>query len=705
MRRTLLVALILTLALVAASAVAGQFNYPMTKIDDVVDTLHGVPVHDPYRWLEDTDDPAVQKWTDEENALTRSLLDSLPAREKIKSRLAELWSYTETSTPGLYGDRYFFTRKEGLQDHAVIFYKDGLDEEPTVVIDPNKFEGDKTAAVNFWKPSPQGEYVAYGVSEAGTEVASIYVREVATGQDLPLKIPRARYSSIIWEKDASGFFYTRLPNRGDVPPGDENYYRRVYHHNLGDDVASDPVIWRDDEVKENSPGLSRSEDFNYMFLMLWKSSTEENALYYMDLKTRDEFHPMAPDYESTNIPEMIDTIVYIMTTDGAPNRKIMWTNIKSPERENWSELVPESEDLLENFAIVNRHLVLQYMHNAYHQIKIYTLGGRLVKTLELPTLGTVSELQGDWDKPELFFKFQSFNYPRTVFRYDFETDELTALEQVELDIDPSDYISEQVWYKSKDGTDIPMFLVHKKGVAQDGNNPALLYGYGGFFSSQTPWFSGTYSYLLEQGVVLGVPNLRGGGEFGEKWHRAGMLENKQNVFDDFIAAAEWLIDNKYTNPSRLAIRGGSNGGLLVGAVEVQRPDLFKVVMCGVPLLDMIRYHKFLIARYWIPEYGSSEDADQFQYLLKYSPYHNVKDGVSYPATYLTAGESDGRVHPLHARKMAARLQAANAGDNPILLWVQRRAGHGQGMPTSMALEESADEWTFFFWQLGMLDKL
>ncbi|MFH2054834.1 MAG: prolyl oligopeptidase family serine peptidase, partial [bacterium] len=469
-------------------------------------------------------------------------------------------------------------------------------------------------------------------------------------------------------------------------------------------IAADPLIWRDDQNKEYSPGLSRSEDFNYLFMMVWYSTNEENSLYYMDLNQRDGFHPMVDNFESTNYPAMIDTIAYIMTTDGAPNRKIMFTNIKTPEQENWSELIPESEDLLESFAIINRHLVLQYLHNAYHEIKIYTLGGRYLKTVELPTLGTVSEMQGTWDKPELFFKFQSFNYPRTNFRYDFDSGELAVIEKIEIDVNPDDYESSQVWYASKDGTQIPMFVVHKKGLSLDGNNPTLLYGYGGFFASQTPWFSGTYSYLLEKGIVLAVPNLRGGGEFGEEWHRGGMLEKKQNVFDDFIAAAEWLIDNKYTNPEKLAIRGGSNGGLLVGAVMVQRPDLFKVVMCGVPLLDMIRYHQFLIARFWIPEYGSSEDPEQFKYIYKYSPYHNIKQGVSYPATLLTAGESDGRVHPLHARKMAAALQAANSGDNPILILVERRAGHGQGKPTSMALEESADEWTFLFWQLGMLDK-
>lgn len=695
--------LMLAVCLAATALFAGQYDYPESKVIDVVDTLHGVPVHDPYRWLEDTDDPAVQKWTDEENALTRSILDALPQREEVKAQLADLWSYTQTSTPRRYGERYFFSRKMGLQDHAVIYYQDGFAEEPEVALDPNLFE-DKTAAVNFNYPSPQGKYLAYGVSTSGTEVATISVRDLATMQDLPFKIPRARYSSVVWEQDAGGFFYTRLPDVGSVPEGDENYFRRAYYHKLGTDVADDPIIWRNDEFKEYSPGLSRSEDFNYLFLMIWYSTNEQNSLYYMDLKDREAgFKPMVDNFESTNIPAMIDTIAYIMTTDGAPNRKIMFTNIKTPEQEHWSELIPESEDLLQGFSIINRHLVLQYLHDAHHVIQIHTLGGRLVKTLELPTLGTVSGLTGTWDQPELFFKFQSFNYPRTNFRYDFETEKLEQIEQIDIDFNADDYLVKQVWYTSKDGTQIPMFVVHKKGIDLDGSNPALLYGYGGFFSSQTPWFSASYSYLLDKGIILGVPNIRGGGEYGEEWHRAGMLENKQNVYDDFIAAAEWLIDNKYTNPDRLAIRGGSNGGLLVGAVMVQRPDLFKVVMCGVPLLDMIRYHHFLIARFWIPEYGSSEDPEQFQYLLKYSPYHNIKQGVSYPATLLTAGESDGRVHPLHARKMAAALQAANRGDNPILIQVQRRAGHGQGKPTSMALEESTDEWTFLLWQLGLLD--
>jgi prolyl oligopeptidase len=702
--RKLIILLTIEAILIGAAAIPlAAIDYPESKPGTIVDTLHGVAVPDPYRWLEDTDDPAVQEWTDKQNALTRELLDSIPEREEVKNRLAELWNYTRVSPPSKYGDRYFFTKNEGLQDHFVLYYRDGLDGAPNVLIDPNTWPGDKTKAMNWWHVSPDGALIAYGVSEAGSENATLHLRQVGTQEDLPLQIERCRYSSIVWEEDNSGFFYTRMPYEGEVPPGDEHYFRRVCYHRMGDDPANDKIIWQNPEVREHSPGIWRSEDFNYMILGVWRGSTEENDLYYMDLTKRDGFQPIVTGFESTNLAVMIDTIVYIMTTDGAPNRRVMWANISNPERENWSELIPESEDLLQSVQIINRHLILEYLHDAHSVIKIHTLGGRLVKTVDLPTMGTVSGLTGEWDEPEMYFQFQSFVYPRTNFSYDFETGNLMTLERVELDVNPEDYESKQVWYTSRDGTQIPMFVVHRKDIVLDGNNPALLYGYGGFFSSQTPFFSGTYFFWLERGGVFAMANLRGGGEYGEKWHRAGMLESKQNTFDDFIAAAEWLIDNKYTRPGRLGIRGGSNGGLLVGAALVQRPDLFGAVLCGVPLLDMLRYHNFLIARYWIPEYGSADDPEQFGYLYAYSPYHNIEQGVDYPAVFLTGGESDGRVHPLHARKMTAGLQNATTGDAPILLWMERRAGHGQGKPTSMELEESADEWTFLLWQLGMLE--
>lgn len=679
------------------------FEYPVSKTVPVADTLHGVVLPDPYRWLEDTDDPAVQTWTDQENALTRSLLNAQPIRDTLKERLAALWDYSRESSPRYYGGKYFYLHNDGLQNHDVLFVKDGLNDVPEILIDPNTFSEDGTTAMDWWTPSPDGGLIAYGVSASGSENAVLHVLDVATKQDLSDIIDRCRYSSVCWDGDSQGFYYTRLPRPGDVPAGDENYYRKVFYHKLSDDPTTDTLIWQDTSVKEYYPALIRSDDSRILIMALYRGSAEETELHYIDLDNPSPFLPIVTGFQAYHEPLIVDSLLFVLTNDGAPNRRIMVVNITEPSRENWRELIPEGDDLLQEFRIVNGQLVLSYLHNAYSQLRLHGYDGKSNGAVVLPAIGSVRYLEGRWNRPEMFFRFDSFVYPRTIFRYDFDATKLEVIHRAELDVVPDDFQADQVWYKSKDGAEVSMFVVHARNVKLDGDNPTLLTGYGGFAVNQTPYFSGSNFLWLERGGVFAMPNLRGGAEYGEQWHRAGMLESKQNTFDDFIAAAQWLIDNGYTRPERLAIEGGSNGGLLVGAAMVQRPDLFGAVHCAVPLLDMIRYHQFLIARFWIPEYGSSDDPEQFKYILEYSPYQSVRPGLKYPAALFRAGESDGRVHPMHARKMVAALQTATAGDQPILLWMERKAGHGQGKPTAMALEESADIWTFLMWQLGMTE--
>ena len=696
--------LALTLVATAPSGVMaenGRLDYPPTRTVNVIDTIHGVSVSDPYRWLEPSADPEVGKWTDAQNALTRVSLDSLPYREEIKKRLAELWNYPSSSAPSKHGSRYFFNKNSGLQNQAVLYFRDRLDAEPRTLIDPNTFSTDGTLAMDWTSISDDGTMIAYGVSASGSEDATLHVMNVNTREVLPLEITRCKYTSVAWEKDNSGFFYTRYPVKGTVPAGDENYYQRLYYHRMGTETSTDSPVYERPEQKELGIGVGTSEDSRYLIVTVYAGTGQTNELYYMDLVKRDGFKPIVTGFASSYTALVVENKVFILTRENAPNFKVMVADMSDPRLENWKELIPEANDPLQGISCVNRRLVLTYFHNAYSIVKLYSLTGAFEREIALPTLGDIASITGKWNEPEMFLSFSSFVYAPTIFRYHFDTDKLEIYDVAAVKIDPEKYETHQVWYPSKDGTKISMFIVHKKGLKLDGSNPTLLYGYGGFSVNMTPYFSSSNSIWFDHGGVYAMPNLRGGNEYGERWHEAGMLAKKQNVFDDFIAAAEWLIANKYTSRDRLAIEGGSNGGLLTGAVMVQSPDLCKAVLCEVPLLDMIRYQRFLIARFWVPEYGSSEDSSQFKYLLAYSPYHNIKPNTHYPAALIKAGESDGRVDPCHARKFAAEMQAVNVGDNPILLWIERKAGHGQGKPISMQLDDSADNWAFLFWQLQM----
>ncbi|MCD6162018.1 MAG: S9 family peptidase [candidate division Zixibacteria bacterium] len=680
---------------------SGRPDYPVSKTVDVADTLHGVVVPDPYRWLEDTDDPDVQTWTDAQNLLTRSYLDKIPDREKILSRLEETWNYPTQTLPKKCKERYFILKNEGLQNHYVLYSKRNLDGVETAVIDPNAWSEDGTSAMDWWTPSDDGSFVAYGKSESGAERGILHIKNVLTGKDIADTIPHTRYPNVNWLKDNSGFFYTRFPAPGTVPDGDENYFDKTYFHKLGDDWANDKLYYSRADIKELGYGCQLSTDDRYLILYDFFGSSRTNEVRFIDLKTDGKPVEVVSGFHDYYEGIAIGNMLYIRTNEDAPNYKIIAVDLRKPAHKYWKEIVPETEDLLESYDIINNTLIVKYLHNAYTQVKTYNLLGVPLNEIELPALGTVYGFSGRWDDDEMYLSFSSFIYPTTHYRYDFETNKLTEFYRYPVKVNADGYETKQVWYNSKDGTRVSMFIVHKAGLALDGTNPAYLYGYGGFTANMTPYFSSSRFIWMENGGVFCLPNLRGGAEYGEQWHKDGMLENKQNTFDDFIAAAKWLIDNSYTSPEKLAISGGSNGGLLVGAVAVQRPDLFKAVLCNSPLLDMLRYHKFLMARYWVSEYGSSDDADQFKYIYAYSPYHNIKQDAAYPAMLFRAGESDSRVHPLHARKMTAALQTATSSDAPILIYVERKTGHGQGMPTNMRLQEVADDYAFLFWQLGM----
>ncbi|OGC92094.1 MAG: hypothetical protein A2142_06020 [candidate division Zixibacteria bacterium RBG_16_48_11] len=680
---------------------ASKPSYPIAKTVDVADTLHGVIISDPYRWLENDSDPEVWKFVEEENKLTRSYLDRIPQRKEIEKRITELWNYPKVSAPYKKGNRYFVMKNDGLQNQSVLYVQKELKSQPEVLIDPNTFSADGTVSMDWWYPSEDGSLIAYGVSQSGNEQSTLMVKEVESKKGLKDTIPGCRFSSVVWTLDNQGFFYTRFPQPGTTPKGEENYNQKVFYHRLGDDPDNDQLIFEYPQKKEMLFGVQLSKDDRYLAIYASVGSSDYNDIYVKDLTAEGDFLHLIQGQKATYQGEILGDTFYLMTNDGAPFFKVIAINLKQAEEQNWKLLIPEEKDLLQHFEILNHKLVVEYLHNASSQLKVFSLPGKLEHDIGLPGIGSVGELSGKWDSDELFLGFSSFAYPPAIFRYDFKRNALIEFYRTPVKVEVSAYETKQVWYPSKDGTKISMFIVHKKGLQLDGHNPTFLTGYGGFTASMTPNFSATRLWWLDKGGVYALPNLRGGGEYGEDWHKAGMLDKKQNVFDDFIAAAEYLIQNGYTSPKKLAISGGSNGGLLVGAALVQRPELFKAVICAVPLLDMLRYDKFLIARYWIPEYGSADDSIQFKYLYAYSPYQHVKDGASYPATLFMTGESDSRVHPLHALKMAAQMQQAAGGEAPLLLLVETKAGHGQGKPTTKRIENTVDTYSFLAWQLGL----
>lgn len=692
-------------------AVASARQPPVpTPRQPLVERIHGVDVADPYRWLEDGDAPAVRAWTAQENALTRAALDAVPARAAIERRLWSLFEIGSLGTPvvrrrSTRARRYFYSRRDGKQNQPVLYVRDGVAGADRVLFDVNALAADGTRALDWWFPSEDGALVAYGVSDNGSEESVLHVRDVGSGRDRPDQIARTRACSLAWLPDGSGFYYTRYPAPGAVPGGDEHYHRSVFFHRLGSDPAGDVKVFGDGRDRTDWPGVDLSPDGRWLLITVAEGWSRSEIFLF------DRHAPDAPPQPVVTGVDALFTVVealndrfYLQSNQDAPRGRIFRVDPRHPARDRWTLVVPEGADILQGAAYLRGRLAARYLVDAASRVRIFADDGKLERELPLPGLGQVTALSADRDGNELFYSFTSFLAPTTVFHHQAGGKRAGAdavWRSLPSLVDPAAYAVEQVWFSSRDGTRCPMFLIRRKDVALDGARPTVLYGYGGFNIEVLPAWSPSILPLLEAGGVYAVATLRGGGEYGETWHQAGMLGNKQNVFDDFIAAAAWLIDNKVTSAAHLAAMGRSNGGLLVGAAITQRPDLFRAAVAGVPLLDMIRYDKFRLAELWIPEYGSAADAQQFRWLFAYSPYHRVKDGVDYPAVLITTADTDTRVDPLHARKMVARLQAASAGPRPIFLRQESKAGHGAGKPLAATIAQLADEWAFLFWQLGV----
>ncbi len=675
-------------------------NYPPSRQDPVTEILHGHLVDDPYRWLEEDGSAETLEWTRQQNAATESYLAGVPGRQRIRARLEELLAIGAISVPVPASGRYFYQLREGGQDQPVLLVRDGLAGADRPLVDPNRINADGTTALDWFYPSEDGSLLAFGLSEDGSEESVLHVMDAATGSLRPDRIPHTRAADLAWLPDNSGFYYTRYPAPGQVAGGEEHYHRAVYFHRLGADPAQDPLVYQPDH-KEYWPGVDLSPNGRWLLISVARTF-DQTDVYIQDRVAAGPLVVIAKDLDASFDTAVVRERLYLRTNLDAPNYRVFVADPEHPERPNWREIVPSRPDaVLEGMGITGGHLVLTYVERASSRLTIADLEGRPVREVALPAIGSLFGIGVEWDSSELLVGFSSFTLPPAIYRVQLPGAEPELWRQVAVDIDPGRFAVEQVSYASKDGTAVTMFIVAPGDLERDGNRPVYLTGYGGFNISMLPGFSRSMLLWLEAGGVVAIPNLRGGGEYGESWHQAGMLAHKQNTFDDFIAAAEYLVRERYTSPGRLAVAGGSNGGLLMGAVLTQRPDLFRAVIIQVPLLDMLRYHLFLIARLWIPEYGSPDVPEEFEWLRAYSPYHHVREGTPYPAVLLATAESDTRVHPMHARKMTARLQAATGSGHPVLLRLETQAGHGAGKPVSKLVEELTDSWTFVFRELGM----
>ena len=675
-------------------------KFPPARRTPVAETLHGHRISDPYRWLEDDDAPETVEWTRRQNAFTEAYLASFPGRERIHARLAQLLAIGAISVPSPARGRYFYQLREGSQNQPVLLVREGLGGADRVLVDPNRLNDRGTTALDWFYPSEDGKLLAYGLSEDGSEESELRVMEVDTGETLADRIPHTRAADLAWLPDATGFYYTRYPSPGEVPDGEEHYHRAIYFHRIGAEPVSDELIFKPEE-KEYWPGVDLSPDGRWMVISVARTF-DQTDIYLKDRTTGGPLTAVAVNLEASFDAAVVRDRLYIRTNLDGPTYRVYVADPMNPERAAWNEIIPARADaVLEGMGITRNHLVLSYVERASSRLRIADLDGRGVRDLPLPAIGSVFGIGAEWDSTELLVGFSSFTVPPAIYRMVLPEGEPELWRRVAVDLDPGRYEVEQVTYGSKDGTPVSMFIVRPAGLVRDGSRPVYLTGYGGFNISMLPGFSRSLLLWLEAGGVVAIPNLRGGGEYGEAWHQAGMLGKKQNTFDDFIAAAEYLIRERYTSPRHLAVAGGSNGGLLMGAVLTQRPDLFRAVVIQVPLLDMLRYHHFLIARLWIPEYGSPDDPREFEWLRSYSPYHHVRDGVAYPAVLLATAESDTRVHPMHARKMTALLQSATGSGYPVLLRLETQAGHGAGKPVSKLVDELADSWTFVFRELDV----
>ena len=696
----LLVLAAVVLALAACQKEAARLAYPVTKKADQVDDYFGTKVADPYRWLEDDNAEDVKAWVEAQNAVTFGYLETIPFRPAIKARLTEIYDYPRYSSPFRAGEYYFFTKNDGLQNQSVYYIQKGLDGTPEVFLDPNALSPDGTVRMNIIAVSKDDRYVALSRGEAGSDWTEIRVMEIATRRELPDRVQWVKFSGASWRGD--GFYYSGY----DKPaPGEElkgkNEFMKVFYHKLGDPQANDIVVYEDKEHPLRTYGAGTTEDEKYLYLVL-SEGTSGNELYIKDLTKKDApFTLLFPGFANDSSPiEVVDGKVLVYTNVDAPNYRVVLIDPANPVKENWTTVIPEKPEVLSGAGTAGGFMFCDYLKDANSKIYQHRLDGTLVREIELPALGSAGGFGGKRDEKTLFYSFTSFTYPPTIYKFDPATGASEVFRKSEVKFDPAAYETKQVFFASKDGTKVPMFIVHKKGLKLDGKNPAYLTAYGGFNISETPAFNAGNIILLENGGVFAMPNLRGGGEYGEAWHKAGMLEKKQNVFDDFIAAAEYLIAEKYTSTPRLAIAGGSNGGLLVGAVMAQRPDLFGVAFPAVGVMDMLRYHKFTIGWAWAVEYGSSDKEDQFRYLHAYSPLHNLKPGVCYPATMVTTADHDDRVVPAHSFKFAAALQENHDCARPVVIRVEVRSGHGSSNVTK-AIEGLADKWSFMFHNMGV----
>ncbi len=670
-------------------------TYPPARKSDVVDDYHGVRVPDPYQWLEDPDSPETMAWVEAENRLTQSKLQG-PTRDALVQRLTRLYDFPRTSVPTRRGRFYFFTHNTGLQDQPVFYVQEGPSGPRRVLIDPNTMSADGPVALTALAINDAGTLAAYGLSTSGSDRQEIFVRNVEDATDRPDRLFWVKFASIAWVKDGSGFYYTRFPEPGTVAPGDEHYFNKVYYHRLGDDQTLDRLIFDKPDERETVFGVEVSDNDRWVVITAFRGSSDRSEVYAIDRQAGGATPaPLFTGFKAAYafIESAGDRLLF-RTDDAAPRGRIISVDPLNVDRAPM-ELVPEAADKLSAAVVIHGTIVAAYMHNASDTLRIFTLGGEPGGEIELPEIGSLTGVSGRPDDTEMFFGFTSFVHPPINYRFDFTTRQLSPFGDRSTQLSAVDYETTQVWYPSKDGTRISMFLVHRKGLPKDGNRPVLLTGYGGFNISLTPAFDPSNFVLLEKGGIYAVANLRGGGEYGEAWHEAGMFERKQNVFDDFIAAAEWLGTSGYSNPNRTAIEGGSNGGLLTAAVMVQRPDLFGAVVCRVPVADMLRYHRFTVGRFWISEYGSADDPSQFPFLYSYSPLHNVADGTRYPPILITTADTDDRVSPGMAKKFAARLQAAGH-PAAVLIRVETKAGHGAGKPLSKTIEEDADIFAFVF---------
>jgi prolyl oligopeptidase len=681
-------------------------KYPQTPQTNHVDYYHEVAVSDPYRWLEDIESPQVKKWIEEQNKITFSFLSNIPEREKIKQRMTQLWNYERFGVPFKKGGRYFYSRNDGLQNQNVIYTVEKLDGEPRVLIDPNLFSKDGRVALSGLSITENGKLAAYGIAVAGSDWQEWRVRNIDSGEDLPDKIEWVKFSSAAWTTDGKGFFYSRF-DKPDAKLTQVNYYHKLYYHRIGTSQNEDKLIYHRPDQKEWNFYPQTTDDGKFLIISSSQGTSPKRRIFYLDLMNPDsQVQPLITEFDAAY--DFIDNegnVFWFRTDLDAPRGRIIAIDITKPERRNWKEIIPQANETMVNASVVGRRFIITYLKDAHSQVKVFSLNGRFEYELELPGIGTVSGFSGKKDDPETFFMFTSFTIPGTIYKFNVLTRELTLFKKPKVLFNPEDYETRQVFYRSKDGTRIPMFITYKKGLKQNGKNPTLLYGYGGFNISITPAFSVPNLVWLEMGGVYAVANIRGGGEYGEEWHQAGTKLKKQNVFDDFIAAAEYLITNKYTNPKRLAIAGGSNGGLLVGAVLNQCPELFGAALPAVGVMDMLRFHKFTIGWAWVSDYGSPDNPEEFRALYAYSPYHNIKKGTKYPAVLITTADHDDRVVPLHSFKYAAALQAAQQGDAPILIRIETRAGHGAGKPTSLLIEESTDKLAFLVHIFGIKVKL